>query len=856
MANSGLRFFASLAPTAKDKLEVVRRVFPDADYDKSGEIVYTDPSTKKKVSLNPSGFDMGDIADYGDAAISTAGSVGGGILGALAGGFPAFAGAAAGGPALKTATQKGLAALGVVPDSRVEGQTLSDAALETGINAVGGAAIGAVGSLAKKALAPGYKSALEFLKSKGYTPTLGDVGSSSGRAIARYADDATQTAQKGNLDLLQSRILGASGGELSNASSFGSNFVGSISSQLSGLKNQSSALYNELEKATPSKVPLTGLKQKILSAITPISENGVIPKSIDADLGSASAAIRELLDSPEVSVPMLRSLRRTIGNASKTSPFGNVLGQINKDITDELGVFYGSISPQLGQKYAQAEQLYAQFNTQKNVLRQTLGKQTADSIIKGEPDAISSEAIANQLSNLAANSTGGQRLSGLMGILPQEQKGALGEYILNQAAQKSTMNAPVGEVFDPAKFSKTISPYAGAKETGLLGDATQASMQGLQQEAAMLAPGAQALRSNVDAGMARMNANPFMYGAGGGAGLGALMGFDPVMGAGVGLAAPFALRKVSEQLAKRPGLLSGLAEFTPTRSAGVINSLQESATGVSGQPGMNPTNNPAVAQNATTVPTPTDGATAPKQGGGLPDLETFLNGPQAASTGAKKGPPSIDEFIKGSTNAAPAEAGPQPLTPAEVDQLLAKDSGLTPLSNEEIDGLLAPAEPVSIIPAKYKAAHAVLSKLESSGNYKAINPSTKALGRYQFMAPTLEDIGFLNKGASKGRTTAATLADPSAWKIEGGRDAFINNPEIQDLAMRQLMESNEKTLTRMGLINEKSDPRVINGLLTLSHLYGPGGAKRFWNEGDFSYGLGNPMASVYFKKGFLGGEEV
>ncbi|MGA0828849.1 MAG: hypothetical protein ACO3PP_02545, partial [Flavobacteriaceae bacterium] len=44
------------------------------------------------------------------------------------------------------------------------------------------------------------------------------------------------------------------------------------------------------------------------------------------------------------------------------------------------------------------------------------------------------------------------------------------------------------------------------------------------------------------------------------------------------------------------------------------------------------------------------------------------------------------------------------------------------------------------------------------------------LGKYQFGAAALEDMGLIKKGASKGGNKV--LNDPSNWNIPGGKEAF------------------------------------------------------------------------------------
>ncbi len=116
----------------------------------------------------------------------------------------------------------------------------------------------------------------------------------------------------------------------------------------------------------------------------------------------------------------------------------------------------------------------------------------------------------------------------------------------------------------------------------------------------------------------------------------------------------------------------------------------------------------------------------------------------------------------------------------------------------------------------------MLRRRESSGNYGAIN-NLGYTGAYQFGAPALETVGYLRKGA--GRQGNRALDNPANWTIPGGKQAFLSNKELQDEAMRKLMQANRSSLERQGIINENTSPQIINAMLSAAHIAGPGGVK-------------------------------
>lgn len=117
----------------------------------------------------------------------------------------------------------------------------------------------------------------------------------------------------------------------------------------------------------------------------------------------------------------------------------------------------------------------------------------------------------------------------------------------------------------------------------------------------------------------------------------------------------------------------------------------------------------------------------------------------------------------------------------------------------------------------------MLRQRESGGNYQAKN-SLGYSGAYQFGPAALEQVGLLKPGASKGGMAA--LEDPENWTIPGGYQAFMENPEIQDNAMRNLMQNNYKQLAREGIIDESTPKEKVNGYLAAAHLSGVGGVKK------------------------------
>jgi hypothetical protein len=146
------------------------------------------------------------------------------------------------------------------------------------------------------------------------------------------------------------------------------------------------------------------------------------------------------------------------------------------------------------------------------------------------------------------------------------------------------------------------------------------------------------------------------------------------------------------------------------------------------------------------------------------------------------------------------------------------------------------------LPIDYNSYVQKIGEKESGGNYEAVN-TLGYLGKYQFGAMALQDMGLVKKG-----TSLKGLNNPSNWNIEGGKQAFLSNAQLQEDTMLRYTKQNFKTLNRIGVINKDSSPQEVAGYLAASHLLGPGGARELskGNVGADAYGT---SSATYFKVG-------
>jgi len=178
-------------------------------------------------------------------------------------------------------------------------------------------------------------------------------------------------------------------------------------------------------------------------------------------------------------------------------------------------------------------------------------------------------------------------------------------------------------------------------------------------------------------------------------------------------------------------------------------------------------------------------------------------------------------------------APPSPSPAAPTESATQAPSKVTPVAN-------IPSAPG--LPIDYKSYAEKIGQKESGGNYRAVN-TLGYLGKYQFGAMALQDMGLVKKG-----TTLKGLDSPENWNIAGGKQSFLNNAQLQEDTMVKYTRQNYSTLNRIGVINKDSSPQEVAGYLAASHLLGPGGAKQL-AQGNVSADAYGTTSASYYKVG-------
>ena len=134
-----------------------------------------------------------------------------------------------------------------------------------------------------------------------------------------------------------------------------------------------------------------------------------------------------------------------------------------------------------------------------------------------------------------------------------------------------------------------------------------------------------------------------------------------------------------------------------------------------------------------------------------------------------------------------------------------------------------------------------IGKKESSNNYAVIN-QFGYLGKYQFGAAALIDLGYVKEG-----TTNTTLGNSKNWTGKDGitsNTAFLGSSTVQESAMFGLIDINYNRLLKRGVITTNDSADKVAGYLASAHLVGSGNADKF----DKKDGNG-VKASTYYKLG-------
>lgn len=137
---------------------------------------------------------------------------------------------------------------------------------------------------------------------------------------------------------------------------------------------------------------------------------------------------------------------------------------------------------------------------------------------------------------------------------------------------------------------------------------------------------------------------------------------------------------------------------------------------------------------------------------------------------------------------------------------------------------------------------------ESAGKYETTNQYGYQ-GKYQMGSLALQDLGYVKPGTPQ---TPEALNNPNNWTGKDGITSssdFLNNGQVQENAMYNYTKQNYATLQAKGVITADTPPDVTAGLLSASHLVGPGGATKWYTSGQNIADANGTTASTYYNRG-------
>lgn len=139
--------------------------------------------------------------------------------------------------------------------------------------------------------------------------------------------------------------------------------------------------------------------------------------------------------------------------------------------------------------------------------------------------------------------------------------------------------------------------------------------------------------------------------------------------------------------------------------------------------------------------------------------------------------------------------------------------------------------------------------------YTAIN-SLGFLGKYQFGALFLEDMGYIVRGAySRIKNNLKVISDPANWTGKDGitsKDIFLQNSTVQETCMNTMLKRNYSKVCANDCLSNTSPPEKVAGVLMTSHLKGAGlkGATGYIKSGKNTTDANGTSCEKYYRLGY------
>ena len=216
--------------------------------------------------------------------------------------------------------------------------------------------------------------------------------------------------------------------------------------------------------------------------------------------------------------------------------------------------------------------------------------------------------------------------------------------------------------------------------------------------------------------------------------------------------------------------------------------------------------------------------------------------------GVTEGPaPSKDIPViecKGAPAGSALDPGPREAAGAGVTKPVNKSF----LSRADAPTVTAGIGPLSA--AMIKALMTQIGWTESGCKYNVVN-TIGFCGKYQFGAAALVETGHIKRDAFTLYGGNKAIGIASSWTGRDGlnsKEDFLSNGPVQEKLMQFLLKMNYNNLVRNGGIKEGDDLCTVAGMLSVAHLLGVTGAKRWRSTGGGADAFGT-TGTMYFNRG-------
>jgi hypothetical protein len=343
-APAAVRAAVGAVPDA-DRLQTIRKIYPDAKPTGDGNFQFTDPKTGKSHLYNPSGLDMGDFAsllpEAAELVGGTVGAIGGGtggsavpILGTIGG---AIGGAALGATTAREAVQRAAMAHMGVTDQRSVRDQIKEAATTAAMNAAGEG----IGNLAAAGVKAGIRGlarggsagrqatadAVSDLERFGATPSAAQATSNAAldtteSFIAKVPGGAgviRQAAQKQSEAVaagMAAKVAALNKGTVPDVLAAGNAAAAGVEGFAKDFSDKADVLYGKLDSYLPADtaVPVTNTERTLGELVTPAKGAVNVSKTLaNPTLVRLQDALGQDASNGAVTYSVLKDLRSTVG---------------------------------------------------------------------------------------------------------------------------------------------------------------------------------------------------------------------------------------------------------------------------------------------------------------------------------------------------------------------------------------------------------------------------------------------------------------------------------------------------------------------------------------------------------------